>query len=102
MWSACSMLVSGINTWPPTGSGRSSASDSEPPVVVTAIHSSGKRTVLGFIVLLYQPKALSRNIYHDHFEGKINQGKLLCLTMILVSSHWPEATPPLECAGRPL
>jgi hypothetical protein len=44
------MLESGINTWPPTGSARPSATGSIVPAVVIAIDNSGERKVRGFIV----------------------------------------------------
>src|SRR5215472_14296890 len=103
MWSTCSMLVSGINIWPPTGSGRPPATDSVAPAVVMAIHNSGERKVRGFIVYPHRPKAAERSvyssdvlelvltceccggasIYHDRLESKLNQSKWVALTTIL-------------------
>src|SRR5262252_8047971 len=95
MWSACSMLVSGMNTWPPTGSGRPPATDSVAPAMVMAIHNSGERKVRGFIIypiglrlqnalcirVLFWNWLLTRecygaaSIYHDRLKRKLNQSK---------------------------
>jgi len=89
------MLVSGINTWPPTGSGRPPATDSVAPAVVMAIHNSGERKVRAFIVypiglrllntrcirvmywncLLTHDRYVAASIYHDCVESKLNQSK---------------------------
>src|SRR5215831_20275881 len=97
MWSTCSMLVSGINTWPPTGSARPSATDSMAPAFVMAIQNSGERKMRGFIVYSIGLRAAERSmdsddvlefvltnqrsgaasIYCDHRGGKMNQSKFL-------------------------
>src|SRR5262249_31653803 len=94
MWSACSMLVCGIHTWPPGGSARPSATGSIEPAVVMAIDNSGKRKVRGFIVYpiglraaqpVYSAGALnfvidaeryaSASIEREDFGGKPNQSE---------------------------
>ena len=90
------MLASGINTWPPTGSGRSSATDSVAPAVVMAIQNSGERNMRGFIFTLLAQGLWGRSVYNDDAESKINQSKFFVLTMHLVSPHPPESTPPRE------
>jgi hypothetical protein len=106
MWSACSMLVSGIDTWPPTGSARPSAIGSIVPAVVMAIDNSGKRKVRGFIVYpigrraaqpVYSGGALnfvidaerytSASIERKDFGGKPNQNERVVLTTILVAGE---------------
>src|SRR5262245_5222134 len=63
MWSACSMLASGINTWPPTGSARPSETGSVVPAIVMPIDNSGERKVRGFIVYPVGLKAPRRPAY---------------------------------------
>jgi len=94
------MLASGINTWPPTGSGRSSATDSVAPAVVMAIQNSGERNIRGFIFTLSAQGLRSRSVDGDHAESNINQSKFLVLAIILVSPHPPESTPPSGVRGR--